>query len=626
MEQQQPSLADRADYENAARGFIATREPCIIRNNEGRIVWNAEEYNFLNGHVNAEPPCPATVNPKLWRHAQLTSKHGLFRVTEGTYQVRGFDLSNMTIVEGKTGILVIDPLVSIECAAAALSLYRTHRGPRPIRGLIYSHSHIDHYGGAEGVLPTDAEQRSKIPILAPDGFLDEAASENIYLGPAMRRRAGYMYGSRLPRDPEGQGQVGCGIGMAVSTGSNSLIPPTVYIRQTGEERIVDGIRMVFQMVPGAEAPSEMNFYFPSQTAGQSAFYIAECATHAMHNIITLRGALVRDAKAWARYLDESLVLFGEKSDALLAGHHWPVWGKAQITELLSEQRDLYAYMHDQTVRMMNRGMNGAEIAEVLTLPPKLASAWHVQGFYGSLSHNVKGVYQRYMGWFDGNPARLWEHPAAENARRYVDCMGGVDDVVQKARGYIEGGDLRFAATLLSHAVTVEPKHAAARTALGDVYKQLGYGAENATWRNFYLTGAMALLHHDGMRSLQIASDKSLQSTDSFEQWLEVLSVRLDGLQAACESIVIDILVTDENRWWRVIVSNGALTYRTASDQAELGEPAELSLSGTKTQMHGILNGDVHLKDTSRSGNWNLLFRLLQLTGMTGATELESSHL
>ncbi|KAL2787206.1 beta-lactamase-like protein [Aspergillus keveii] len=384
--------------------------------------------------------------------------------------------------------------------------------------------------------------------------------------------------------------------------------------------------MVFQMVPGAEAPSEMNFYFPSQTAGQGAFYIAECATHTMHNIITLRGAVVRDAKARARYLDESLVLFGGKSDALLAGHHWPVWGRAQITELLSEQRDLYAYLHDQTVRMMNRGMNGAEIAEVLTLPPKLASAWHVQGFYGSLSHNVKGVYQRYMGWFDGNPARLWEHPAAESARRYVDCMGGVDEVVQKARGYIEGGDLRFAVTLLSHAVTVEPKHEAARTALGGVYKQLGYGAENATWRNFYLTGAMALLHHDGTRSLQIASEKSLQSTDSFEQWLEVLSVRLDGLQAACESIVIDILVTDENRWWRVIVSNGALTYRTASDQAELGEPAGLSLSGTKTQMHGILNGDVHLKDTSRSGNWNLLFRLLQLTGMSGATELESSHL
>ncbi|KAL3455682.1 beta-lactamase-like protein [Aspergillus heterothallicus] len=632
MNKPEPSLSDRADYEAASRGFIATFEPCIIRNNQARIVWNAEEYNFLTNHAREEEEegkenstCPTTVNPKLWRHAQLTSKHSLFQVAPDIYQIRDFDLSNMTIAEGESGILVIDPLVSTECAAAALSLYRTHRGPRPVRGLIYSHSHIDHYGGAAGVLPTNAIEKGEIPILAPEGFLAEAASENIYLGPAMRRRAGYMYGSWIPRNADGQGHVRCGIGMAVSTGTSALIAPTEYIERTGEERVVDGIRMVFQMVPGAEAPSEMNFLFPEEAGKGGALYIAECATHTMHNVITLRGAVVRDAKAWARYLDEPLVLFGGRSDVLFAGHHWLTWGRGEISELLAEQRDLYAYLHDQTVRMMNLGMNGAEIAEVLTLPPKLASAWHAQGFYGSLSHNVKGVYQRYMGWFYGDPARLWEHPAAESARRYVDCMGGVDEVVQKARGYIGEGDLRFAATLLSHAVTVEPRHETARGALADVYRQLGFGAENASWRNFYLTGAMALSHQVGKVSPQMASDKSLQSTDSFEQWLEVLSVRLDGLQAASGSLVIDISVTDEDRWWRVIVSNGALTYRSAPDQTELGEPAGLSLAGTKSQLHGIFNGDVQLKDTSRSGDWSLLFKLLRFTGMSNAG-LESSHL
>ncbi|CEL00833.1 hypothetical protein ASPCAL00428 [Aspergillus calidoustus] len=627
-QQQQPSFADGDDHENAARGFIRTLQPCIIRNENGRIVWNAEEYNFLNGNFKTDSPCPPTVNPKLWRHGQLTSKHGLFKVTKGIYQVRGFDLSNMTIVEGETGVLVIDPLVSSECAAAALALYRTHRGQhRSVTGLVYSHSHIDHYGGAEGVLPADREQRERIPILAPEGFLEEAASENIYLGPAMRRRAAYMYGSRLPRDAEGQGHVGCGIGMAVSTGSSGLIPPTDYIRQTGEERVVDGIRVVFQMVPGAEAPSEMNFFFPEHR-GESALYIAECATHTMHNIITLRGAVVRDAKAWARYLDESLVLFGGRSDALLAGHHWPTWGTAEITRLLSEQRDLYAYLHDQTVRMMNLGMNGVEIAEALTLPPNLAKAWHAQGFYGSLSHNIKGIYQRYMGWFDGDPAHLWEHPAAESARRYVDCIGGVDAVVQKARSYVEGGDLRFAATLLSHAVTVQPQHKAAREALAGVYRQLGFGAENATWRNFYLSGSMALgSSHHGKPPPQMAIDNRLRSTDSFQQWLEVLSVRLDGLQAARESSIIDIMVTDEDCWWRVIVSNGALTYRNALDQAAFGdEAAGLSFAGTKSQLHRILNGDAQLKETNRTGDWSLLFRLLQLTGMSSAADIESSHL
>ncbi|EAU31809.1 hypothetical protein ATEG_07547 [Aspergillus terreus NIH2624] len=315
----------------------------------------------------------------------------------------------MTIVEAQKGVIIIDPLTSAECSAKALALYRKNRGNKPVTGVIYSHSHIDHFGGASGVL--QGPDASSIPIIAPEGFLEEATSENIYVGPAMRRRAMYMYGNRLPKGPAGQ--IGCGIGMTVSSGTSTLVPLNVSISSTGETRIIDGVRIEFQMVPETEAPAEMNFYFPDHRA----LYIAECATHCLHNIITLRGALVRDAKAWSRYLDEAVVLYGQKSDVLCAGHNWPTWGRDAIVQLISEQRDLYGYLHDQTVRMMNQGMTGIEIAEVLTLPPALQTAWHTQGFYGSISHNVKGIYQRYMGWFDGNPAHLWEYPSVENARR-----------------------------------------------------------------------------------------------------------------------------------------------------------------------------------------------------------------
>lgn len=351
-----PSFTDKTDYNSASRGFIGSLDPCIIQTPDGRVVYNNENYAFLQ-----DVECPTTCNPKLWRQSQLTAIHGLFEVTSGIYQVRGFDLANMTTVEGEQGVLIIDPLTSVECAAAALSLYRHHRGYRQVTGVIYSHSDVDHFGGAQGVIPQHSESSVMPPIIAPQGFMEEATSENIYVGPAMSRRAVYMYGTRLPQGPEGQ--VGCGIGSAVSTGPRSLIPPNDLISHTGEDRTIDGIHIEFQLVPETEAPAEMNFYFPKHRA----LYIAECATHCLHNVITLRGALVRDAKAWARYLDESLVLYGERSDVLFAGHNWPTWGQQESSQLIAEQRDLYAYLHDQTVRMMNLGMTGIEIAETLVL-------------------------------------------------------------------------------------------------------------------------------------------------------------------------------------------------------------------------------------------------------------------
>ena len=438
---------DTDDFEAATRGFLGALEPGVVRNAEGRIVWDNDSYAFLRGEA-AE-----TVNPSLWRQSQLLTKQGLYEVVPGIYQVRGFDLSIMTLVEGDRGVVVIDPLISMETAAAALGLYRTHRGDRPVTGVIYTHSHADHFGGVKGVTTQDDVDAGRVPVLAPEGFVEHVVSENVYAGTAMARRAGYMYGAALDRSP--QGGVGAGLGQTTSTGTFTLIHPTVEITTTGQEEVVDGVRMVFQMAPGSEAPAEMHFYFPDFRV----LCLAENATHTLHNILTIRGALVRDPHAWSGYLTEALALFGDKTDVAFASHHWPTWGSDKVVEYLSLQRDLYAYLHDQTLRMLNQGMVGSEIAEAMVLPPALERAWHTRGYYGSVSHNVKAVYQRYMGWYDGNPANLWQHPPVERAVRYLTFMGGADEVVANARGSYDEGDFRWAAEVLSHVVFAEPEHA-----------------------------------------------------------------------------------------------------------------------------------------------------------------------
>jgi alkyl sulfatase BDS1-like metallo-beta-lactamase superfamily hydrolase len=400
----------------------------------------------------------------------------------------------MTIVEGERGVLVIDPLLSAETAAAALGLYRQHRGDRPVTGLLYTHSHADHFGGVRGVLSAEEIEAGRVPILAPEGFTEHAISENVYAGTAMGRRAAYMYGAALDRGP--RGQVGAGLGQTVSTGALGLVPPTVAITATGQEETVDGIRMVFQMAPGTEAPAEMHVYFPERRA----LCIAENATHVLHNILTLRGAVVRDPHAWAGYLTEAIDLFGGELEVVFASHHWPTWGRERAVEFLALQRDLYAYLHDQTLRMLNQGLTPAEIAEAMVLPPALETAWSARGYYGSVSHNVKAIYQRYMGWYDGNPAHLWPHPPAEAGRRYVEFLGGADAVVAKARDSFEAGDFRWAAEVLNHVVFADPDHQAAGELLADTYEQLGYGAENGTWRCVYLSGAYELRHGSTVRA------------------------------------------------------------------------------------------------------------------------------
>jgi alkyl sulfatase BDS1-like metallo-beta-lactamase superfamily hydrolase len=557
-------FSDTRDFSATERGFVGKLEPGLVHAADGRVVWDSDSYGFLGGEA------PDSVNPSLWRQSTLVARHGLFEVTEGIYQVRGIDLSNTTFIEGQAGVVVIDPLLTQETGAAALAL---HRGDRPVTGVIYTHSHVDHFGGVKGMITEDDVASEKVPVLAPAGFLEHAVAENVYAGTAMARRSGYMYGAALARGP--QGQVGAGLGQTTSTGLVTLIAPTLDITATGQEETVDGVRMVFQLAPGTEAPAEMHFFFPDF----KALCMAENATHNLHNLLTLRGAVVRDPHGWSNYLNEAIALFGGQAEVAFASHHWPTWGADNVVKFLSLQRDLYGYLHDQTLRMLNRGMVGAEIAEAIQLPPALENVWHTHGYYGSVSHNVKAIYQRYMGWFDGNPAHLWQHPPVEAATRYVEFMGGADAVVDKAQACYDAGDLRWVAEVLNHVVFAEPGHAAARALLADAYEQLGYGSENGTWRSFYLSGSTEL--RDGPFGTPLVS----ASPDMVAQLnpamlFDALAIQVDGPRAWDEHLSIDVQLTDTGETWRVELSNGVLLH-TAAPQAS---PADVTLTMTRAAL------------------------------------------
>jgi linear primary-alkylsulfatase len=572
------------DLAEAERGLVARFEPPRVEAAGGRVVWDLESYDFL-----AEE-CPETAHPSLWRQSRLNQVAGLFEIAPGFYQLRGFDLSNMHVVEGERGIVVIDPLISAETAAAALALYREHRGERPVTGLVYTHCHIDHFGGAAGIVGLEEVAEREIPVLAPEGFLHHAVSENVYAGTAMARRAGYMYGARLERGPD-RG-IGSGLGQTTSLGTLTLIPPNREISATGQEETVDGVRMVFQLTPGTEAPAEMNFHFPEHRV----LCIAENATHTMHNVLTLRGALVRDPHVWAAYLDEAIELFGEETDVLFAGHHWPRWGRERIVDYLSKQRDLYGYLHDQTLRLINAGRTGPEIAEELELPPELASEWHCRGYYGSVSHNARAVYQLYMGWFDGNPAHLWEHPPVERAKRYVEAMGGAEQALARARESFEAGDYRWVAELVNHVVFADPGNEEARALQADALEQLGYGAENATWRNFYLMGAEEL--RGGVTGTPSDTRApAILAQLSVAQILDGMKVRLNGPRAWGKRLAIGWQVTDPDERRLLRVENGVLQHRPWKQGAE----AEATLVVERQALNELLGGTADLAALAESG-------------------------
>ncbi len=542
-------FADTQDFEDAARGFVATLPEVEVKNAQGRVVWSLRDYAFL-----ASAEAPPTVNPSLWRQARLNFHHGLFQVTERVYQVRGFDISNMTLIEGERGVVVVDPLISTEVARAALDLYRAHRGDRPVTAVIYSHSHTDHYGGVRGILDEARVATGEVPVVAPARFMEEVVSEAVLAGTAMVRRGQFQFGPTLPKGP--RGQVDAGLGKGTSRGTVTLVPPTVTIAAPLETHRLDGIEIVFQLTPETEAPAEMHMFYPALRA----LNLAENATHHLHNLYPLRGAQVRDANAWAKYIDEARDRFGREADVAFAQHHWPVWGTDRVQDFLAGQRDLYKFLHDQTVRLMNHGFKAAEIAERLALPRGLASTWHVRGYYGTLSHNSKSVYQRYLGWYDANPASLDALPPVERGRKYVEYMGGAAAALARAREDYDRGEYRFVAEVASHLVFADPANVEARRLGADALEQMGYAAESATWRNAYLLGALELRKGRPDTTARAPVSPDLVRGMSLDLFFDYLAVRLNGERAEGERGVLNWVFPDLDRRYVLTLQTCALTY------------------------------------------------------------------
>ncbi len=551
------AVAPTSDFERATRGRIAPGSPRQVIGRYGQALWDLDAYAFLDDPDTVEPP--STVNPSLWRQGRLNNVAGLFEVTPSIFQVRGMDISNVTFISGKSGWIVIDPLTSEETARAALAMVSEHLGSRPVNAVIYTHSHTDHFGGVRGVLSEDDLASGRVPVIAPEGFLDAAISENVLAGTVMIRRAMYMFGALLPKDAQGHVDTGLGKGMP-GLASVALVAPTHEITATGEELTVDGVRLVFQITPGTEAPAEMNIFVPDERA----LCVAENCTATQHNLYTLRGAQVRDALMWSKYIDESLELYADECDVLFASHHWPRWGRADLTEYLASQRDAYRYVHDQTLRMANHGMTMTEIAEELRLPLRLGNEFFNREYYGTLSHNAKAVYQRYLGWFDGNPAHLNSHTPVEAAKRYVQFMGGADAVLERARVSFDEGDYRWVAEVVNHVVFADPANESARLLQADALEQLGYQSESGPWRDFYLTGAMELRSNGtvlkGLPGNALAS--GIVGSMTPELLLDLIGVRLNGPKAANFEIEVELVIVDRgDERWNFGVRSGVLHAR-----------------------------------------------------------------
>ncbi|NNE74587.1 MAG: MBL fold metallo-hydrolase [Acidimicrobiales bacterium] len=545
---------DPRDTERATRGFIASREQTEIANENTTgaaqwmpVAWDTARWAFVDGDA------PDSVNPSLWRQAKLNGVHGLFEIIPGFYQVRSHDTSCTTFIRGTEGWVVIDPLTTIETAKSALELVHEHLENLPVTAVVYTHSHVDHFGGCLGMIDRADVEAGKIPIVAPEGFLHAAVAENVAAGAAMGRRATYQYGMLLPWDE--RGHVDQGLGKGVPVGQITMVAPTIDITHTGQELTLDGVRFEFQLTPDSEAPAEMHFYFPDH----KLLCLAENCTGTMHNVLTLRGAVVRDALAWSRYIEEALDKYGDEVEACFASHSWPHWGRDDVIDYMTKQRDLYRWIHDETMRLVNLGHTPDEIADMLELPPGLWNEWSCHGYYGTLSHNVRAVYQRYLGFYDGHPSSLHPYPPVESAERYVEFMGGVDALVAKAQQSYDAGDYRWVAQVLRHAVFADPAHEAARHLQADAFEQLGYQAEAGPWRDVYLMGAMEL--RTGTLDVPAVVRPILENAKgmTLHQIFDYLAIRLDG-SGAVELGDFELVweVTDTADTIGIGVSNGTM--------------------------------------------------------------------
>lgn len=598
---------DGQDFEFAQRGFVATWPEAVIWQTNGQKSFDLAGNDFISG------PAPQTVHPALWRQNRVLRAEGLFQSAPGLYQVRNFDNSNVSFIETPNGWIVIDPLTVTEVARAAFDLVKKHVADKPILAVIYTHSHSDHFAGALGIVDPADVKSGKVQVIAPHGFVDEVVSEWMVAGTAMGRRAFYQFGYFLPRGPKGH--AGMGMGTAIAAGQQVFIPPTVAIERTGQSITIDGIELIFQMVPETEAPAEFNIWIPHV----KALLNSETATATLHNVQTLRGAKVRDAKAWAFYLTEALQLWGDKAEVMLASHHWPRYGNAVIRQHLSRHRDAYKFIHDQSVRRMNLGQTPAEIAEGLRLPPALHADWGLRGYYGTVSHNAKAVYDRYMGWYDGVPANLNPQPPIERAKLLVEALGGTKALHRETRKAFAAGNYRWAAELGQNGVFADPSDAISRTLLADSYEQLGYQSESAIWRNIYLTGAreLRLGKPDGFAE---NGPNYLMMATPLADFLGLVETALVPEKAGETKLAFNLVDTISGDRFAVTLENAVVV--SMKGKSIPGAP---TLSAPKPVLLGVLFGQAQLDAMVAAGQAQLVgdgAAIKQLTGFLSIPKLD----
>jgi len=599
----QVPFADQQLFEDARRGFIEALGDKLITRADGRHVWTLKGYEFLGSEK-----APDTVHPALWCHARVNMANGLYQVTDRVYQLRGFDVSNMTIIEGDHGLIVIDPLISTEVAKAAMDLYLKHRPKKPVVAVIYSHSHMDHFGGVRGIVSADDVAAGDVTIWAPTGFMAAAVGENVIAGNAMLRRAQYQFGSMLPRSE--RGQVDTGLGKSVSLGTVTLIAPTNLIEKPVETHRIDGVEIVFELTPDAEAPAELIMYYPQFRV----LNMTEITTQNFHNLLPMRGALVRDALAWSKYIGGALHRYGASSDVLIAQHNWPVWSGDRVRGFLRKQRDAYKFVHDQTVRLMNHGYVGAEIAEMVKLPASLNQEWSTRSFYGSLKHNIKAIYQRYLGYYDGNPANLDALPPVAAAKKSIDYMGGADAVLEKARQDYARAEYRWVAQVASQLVFADPANRDARELAADAFEQLAYQAESATARNSYLQGALELRTDAPRIPGGAGAVPDLFRALPLDMYFDFMAVRLNGDKAVDRTIVLNWRFTDTRQDYLLNLENSALTY-VPDNQAET---ADATLTLTRATLEEIslqkttFSAAMHSGRIAVAGKGEKLLELLEM--------------
>ena len=604
---QRLDFANKQDFEDAKQGFIeALPDGGVVKNDKGEIVWDPTKFEFIG----PDKATPDTVNPSLWRMSQLLSLTGLFKTSDRIYQVRGYDLSVITFIEGTKGVIVVDPLVSAETAKDALALYRKHQGNKPVTGVIYTHSHVDHFGGVRGVTTDEDVRSGKTVVVAPEGFVEEAVSENVMAGNAMGRRASYMYGNVIPRGP--QGTLGAGLGTTTSSGTVTLIEPTKFITKTGEKLTIDGLAFEFLMAPASEAPAEFHFYIPAL----KALCTAENATHTLHNFYTLRGAKTRDSKKWAQYLTDTLELWGDKAEVVFAPHHWSITGNAKIVEHITKYRDTFKYIHDQSLRMANQGYTMVEIGEKIQLPPSLDKNWASRGYYGTVNHDAKAVYNLYLGFFDGNPSTLNQLPPVAASKKYVEFMGGADAVLAKAKETFDKGDYRWTAQVVNHVVLADPANTQARALLADTLEQLGYQSEGGVWRNFYLAGAKEL--RDGVTKVATPATSSpdIVRNMPIDLFLDYLAIQVNPKKAGGKVANVKLVMPDTKQSFLLTLENSVINHIKSRD----GQKVDVTLTLNRAELNNILLGQAKLPGLIADGKAKVEGKQEALTDLLGSLE------